>query len=93
MPAQASWSSAQRDGFGKAMRDFRRCRVPRNRREQLFEGLAYAVSQGHRDSQKIGQTAGEYLQQKYAEVPDWLKTVALVVQIIAALLTILLLFI
>jgi hypothetical protein len=93
LPAQASWSSAQKEGHGRAMKEFRKCRVPLRHRSKLFEGLVYAVSQGHRERDPIAKCATEYLQKTYAEIPDWLKIMALVLQIIVAIITILLLFI
>jgi hypothetical protein len=93
LPPQASWSSAQKEGHGRVMQEFRKCRVRPRHRAMLFEGLVYAVSQGHRERDPIAKCATEYLQKTYAEIPDWLKIVALVLQIIVALVTLLLLFI
>lgn len=93
LPSQASWSSAQKEGHGRIMQEFRKCRVRPRHRARLFEGLVYAVSQGHRERDPIAKCATEYLQKTYAEIPDWLKIVALVLQIVVALVTLLLLFI
>jgi len=93
LPPQASWSSAQQEGHGRIMREFRKCRVRPKHRAMLFEGLVYAVSQGHRERDPIAKCATEYLQKTYAEIPEWLKIMALVLQIIVALVTLLLLFI
>ena len=93
LPAQSSWSTAQTEGHERVMKKFRQCRVLLRHRSKLFEGLVYAVSRGHREAEPIQQCAAEYLQKRYAEIPDWLKITALVLQIIVAIVTILLLFI
>jgi len=93
LPPQARWSKAQSDGRNKVERHFRRRVIPRQYRDQLFEGLVYAVAQGKRKSQEIVDEAGRYLTRVFPEVPNWLKWLATMLSIMASILAILLLFI
>lgn len=93
VPPKSKWTEEQVQGRAKVERRFRQRRIPRQHRDQLFEGLVYAVQQGKRKSQEIVDTAGEYLTKTFPEVPNWLKWLALMLSIMASILAILLLFI
>ena len=93
LPPQSRWSASQVRGRERAERLFRRRAIPREHRDEVFEGLVYAVSQGKRDHQEIVDTAAVYLTKAFPEVPNWLKWLAVCLSIMASLLAILLLFI
>lgn len=93
LPPQSRWSTAQIRSRERAERLFRRRVVPREYRDQLFEGLVYAVAQGKRGHQEIIDTARVYLERAFPDVPNWLKWLAVCLSIMASLLAILLLFI
>jgi len=93
LPPRAQWSEKQEQGRREAERHFRRRRIPWKYRDQVFEGLVYAVKKGKREAQEIVDEAGRYLTAAFPEVPEWLKWLATLLSIMSALLTILLLFI
>jgi hypothetical protein len=92
LPPQSRWTAEQVRGRDRAERLFRRRAIPREYRDQLFEGLAFAVADGKRDHQEIVDAARVYLERAFPEVPNWLKWLAVCLSIMASLLAILLLF-
>lgn len=92
LPPRSRWTARQIAGRRRAETHFWRRGIPRQHRDQVFEGLVYAVRQGKREPQEIVDEAGKYLQACFAEVPDWLKWLATLLSVLSSILWILLLF-
>lgn len=87
------WNKEQKEGRKEAELHFRKKRIPLRLRGRIFEALVFAVKDGKRDHKEIIERANEYLETFYSEVPDWMKWLLIILQIMAALLTILIIFI
>jgi hypothetical protein len=87
-----TWTREQLAGRTEIERHFRRRRIPRAYREQCFVGLVAAAREGRKGRELIAGAAA-HCRKTYGGQVDWLTVLTRLLQIAAALLTILFLFI